>query len=116
MPGLIEIYSRPEAIDGLLALMLQQPDSYRGRMISERITELVEYIDHVNTAMWTQQERDRLSDFDARYILPAISEIWLQVKQEFTGSSRPLCELAGNIHGANQSDQFLPFPHRGQRR
>ncbi|EAP7866753.1 hypothetical protein FNI43_23730 [Salmonella enterica subsp. diarizonae] len=99
MTGLIEIYSRPEAIDGLLALMLQQPDSYRGRMISERITELVEYIDHVNAAMWTQQERDRLSDFDARYILPAVSEIWLQVKQELTGSSRPLCELAGNITG-----------------
>ncbi|EAB9738616.1 hypothetical protein CPK96_08485 [Salmonella enterica] len=99
MTGLIEIYSRPEAIDGFLALMLQQPDSYRERMLSERITELVEYIEHVNAAMWTQQERGRLSDFDARYTLPAVSEIWLQVKQELTGSSRPLCELAGNITG-----------------
>ncbi|EEG6605209.1 hypothetical protein G3K90_002338 [Salmonella enterica] len=99
MAGLIEIYSRLDALDECLALMLQQPDSYRERMISERISALVEYVDHVNAAMWTQQERDRLSDFDARYILPAVSEIWLQVKQELTGSSRPLCELAGNITG-----------------
>ncbi|EAS9161859.1 hypothetical protein ACLBR3_001070 [Salmonella enterica] len=99
MTGLLEIYSRPEAIDGFLALMLKQPDNYRERAISERISALVEYVDHVNAAMWTQQELDRLSDFDARYTLPAVSEIWLQVKQELTGSSRPLCELAGNITG-----------------
>lgn len=99
MTRLIEIYSRLEAIDGFLALMLQQPDSYRERMISERITELVEYIDHVNAVMWTQQERGKLCDFDSRYILPAISEIWLQVKQELTRDSRPLCELAASITG-----------------
>lgn len=57
MTRLIEIHSRLEAIDGFLALMLKQPDSYRERMISERITGLVEYIDHVNAVMWTQQER-----------------------------------------------------------
>ncbi|ELH5514498.1 hypothetical protein Q9W35_001747 [Salmonella enterica] len=102
MIRIIEIYSRLEAIDGFLALMLKQPDSYRERMISERITELVEYIDHVNAVMWTQQERGKLCDFDTRYILPAISEIWLQVKQvkqELTRDSRPLCELAGSITG-----------------
>ncbi|EEI0623709.1 hypothetical protein OIP56_003568 [Salmonella enterica] len=99
MTRLIEIYSRLEAIDGFLALMLKQPDSYRERMISERITDLVEYIDHVNAVMWTQQERGKLCDFDTRYILPAISEIWLQVKQELTRDSRPLCELAANITG-----------------
>ncbi|EDW4372123.1 hypothetical protein AAA67_002930 [Salmonella enterica subsp. diarizonae] len=30
---------------------------------------------------------------------PAISEIWLQLKQELTRDSRPLCELAGSITG-----------------
>ncbi|EBN8996678.1 hypothetical protein D2C14_23170 [Salmonella enterica] len=99
MTILIEIYSRLEAIDGFLALMMQQPDRYRERMIRERITELVEYIDHVNAVIWAQQERGRLSDFDTCYTLPAISEIWLQVKQELTGNSRPLCELAGIIAG-----------------
>ncbi|HBM0000548.1 TPA: hypothetical protein LT059_005163 [Salmonella enterica subsp. enterica serovar Kodjovi] len=99
MIRIIEIYSRLEAIDGFLALMLKQPDSYRERMISERITELVEYIDHVNAVMWTQQERGKLCDFDTCYILPAISEIWLQVKQELTRDNRPLCELAGSITG-----------------
>ncbi|EBE8909328.1 hypothetical protein AAE379_001095 [Salmonella enterica] len=97
MIRIIEIYSRLEAIDGFLALMLKQPDRYRERMISERITELVEYIDHVNAVMWRQREQGRLCDFDTCYILPAISEIWLQVKQELTGSSRPLTELSGSI-------------------
>lgn len=99
MTRIIEIYSRLNAIDEFLALMLQQPDTYHARMIIERITELVEYVDHVNAVMWRQQERGRLSDFDTRYILPAISEIWLQVKQGLTVNSMPVCDLAGCITG-----------------
>ncbi|EKR4132817.1 hypothetical protein P8F49_001458 [Salmonella enterica] len=99
MIRLIEIYSRLEAIDGFLALMLKQPDTYRARMIIERITALVEYVDHVNAVMCAQQERGKLCDFDTQYILPAISEIWLQVKRDLTINSRPLCELAGCITG-----------------
>ncbi|MDJ7445090.1 hypothetical protein LEH14_27985 [Salmonella enterica] len=99
MIRIIEIYSRLNALDEFLALMMKQPDTYRARMIIERITALVEYVDHVNAVMWSQQERGRLSDFDARYILPAVSEIWLQVKQELTVNSRPVCELAGCITG-----------------
>ncbi|AXC67712.1 hypothetical protein DOE63_20720 [Salmonella enterica subsp. diarizonae serovar 59:z10:-] len=99
MIRIIEIYSRLDALDEFLALMLQQPDSYRERMISERMVALVEYVDHINAVMWRQQERGRLSDFDECYILPAVSEIWLQVKQELTVNSRPLSELAGCITG-----------------
>ncbi|MDJ7445133.1 hypothetical protein ACQSFC_17170 [Salmonella enterica] len=99
MTRIIEIYSRLNALDEFLALMLKQPDTYRARMIIERIAALVEYVDHVNAVMWRQQERGRLSDFDTRYILPAISEISLQVKQELTVNSRPVCELAGCITG-----------------
>ncbi|EDT3088911.1 hypothetical protein XS16_005403 [Salmonella enterica subsp. enterica serovar Newport] len=99
MIRLIEIYSRLEAIDGFLALMLKQPDTYRARMIIERITALVEHVDHVNAVMWAQLERGKLCDFDTQYILPAISEIWLQVKRDLTINSRPLCELAGCITG-----------------
>ncbi|AXC67441.1 hypothetical protein DRW71_25915 [Salmonella enterica subsp. diarizonae] len=99
MTRIIEIYSRLDVLDEFLALMLKQPDTYREIMINERIAALVEYVDHVNAVMWRQQERGRLSDFDARYILPAVSEIWLQVKQELTINSRPLCELAGCITG-----------------
>lgn len=99
MTRIIEIYSRLNALDEFLALMLKQPDTYRARMIIERITALVEYVDHINGAMWAQQELGRLSDFDTRYILPAVSEIWLQVKQELTVNSKPLHELAGCITG-----------------
>ncbi|ECI0840901.1 hypothetical protein [Salmonella enterica] len=97
MTRIIEIYSRLDALDEFLALMLKQPDNYRERVISERIAALVEYVDHINAVMWRQQERGRLSDFDARYILPAISEIWLCVKQELAGSDKPAYELAGCI-------------------
>lgn len=99
MIRIIEIYSRLDALDEFLVLMLKQPDSYRERAISERIAALVEYVDHINAVMWRQQELGRLNDFDTRYILPAISEIWLCVKQELTGDSRPLSELAGCITG-----------------
>lgn len=37
MIRLIEIYSRLEAVDGFLALMLQQPENYRERIIHDRI-------------------------------------------------------------------------------
>ncbi|EAY3718167.1 hypothetical protein FGS56_24850 [Salmonella enterica] len=99
MTRIIEIYSRLNDIDKLLALMLKQPDSYREHIIYERLDSLIEYIAHVTDVIWKQQERGGLSDFDARYILPAVSEIWLQVKQELTVNSRPACELAGCITG-----------------
>lgn len=99
MTRLIEIYSRLNAIDELLALMMKQPCTHHAKMIIERITALVEYVDHVYTLMWRQQERDSLSIFDARFTLPAVSEIWCQVKQELNVNSRPLCELAGSITG-----------------
>ncbi|ECQ0255917.1 hypothetical protein ACU6HG_000494 [Salmonella enterica] len=99
MTRLIEIYSRLNAIDELLALMMKQPCTHHAKMIIERITALVEYVDHENTVMWRQQERDTLSVFDARFTLPVVSEIWLQVKQELNVNSRSLCELAGSITG-----------------
>ncbi|EGW7921833.1 hypothetical protein JGX56_004442 [Salmonella enterica] len=99
MTRIIEIYSRLNDIDELLALMLQPPNIYREEAIGAHIYSLVAYVDHVNAVMWRQQERGRLCDFDTRYILPAISEIWLQVKQELTVNSMPVCELAGRITG-----------------
>ncbi|HFE7522337.1 TPA: hypothetical protein ACGAD2_002919 [Salmonella enterica subsp. enterica serovar Newport] len=99
MTRIIEIYSRLDAIDELLALMLQRPDICRERAIGAHVGSLVEYVDHINAVMWKQQERGRLSDFDTRYILPAISEIWLQVKQGLTVNSMPVCDLAGCITG-----------------
>ncbi|EAW9081441.1 hypothetical protein AABH71_005184 [Salmonella enterica] len=97
MTRIIEIYSRLNALDEFLALMLKQPDKYREQAISERVAALVEYVEHINAVMWRQQERGRLNDFDARYIQPAISEIWLCVHQELTGSDKPAHELAGCI-------------------
>ncbi|EAA7555436.1 hypothetical protein FHE25_22585 [Salmonella enterica] len=43
MIRLIEIYSRLEAVDGFLALMLQQPENYRERIIHDRIVGFVEH-------------------------------------------------------------------------
>ncbi|WP_230327649.1 hypothetical protein [Salmonella enterica] len=99
MTRVLEIYSRLNNIDELLALMMKQPCTPHAKMIIERITALVEYVDHVYTVMWRQQERDTLSVFDARFTLPVVSEIWLQVKQELNVNSRSLCELAGSITG-----------------
>ncbi|EAA2241176.1 hypothetical protein [Salmonella enterica] len=99
MKRVVEIYSRLNDIDERLALMLKQPCTHHAKMIIERITELVEYVDHVNTVMRRQQARGGLTEFDARFTLPAVSEIWLQVKQELNVNSRSLCELAGSITG-----------------
>ncbi|EAT1424217.1 hypothetical protein FPR49_12095 [Salmonella enterica] len=99
MTSLVEIHSRLKDLNELLALMLKQPGTHHAKMIIERITALVEYVDHVYTLMWRQQERDSLSVFDARFTLPAVSEIWLQVKQELNVNSRSLCELASSITG-----------------
>lgn len=69
------------------------------KMIIERMTTLVVYVDHGYTVMWRQQERDTLTVFDARFTLPVVSEIWLQVNQELNVNSRSLIELAGSITG-----------------
>ncbi|EAS3314830.1 hypothetical protein FPT47_23390 [Salmonella enterica] len=99
MRRLYEISTRLIAIDKNVAIMMKQPCTHHAKMIIERITALVEYVDHVYTVMWRQQERDTLSEFDARFILPVVSEIWLQVKQELNVNSRSLFELAGSITG-----------------
>ncbi|EAA7552932.1 hypothetical protein EOI87_08230 [Salmonella enterica] len=99
MIRLIEIYSRLNTIDDLLVLMLQPPNIYTEETIGAHVASLVAYVDHVNNFMWMLQERGKLCDFDIQYILPAISEIWLQVKRDLTINSRPLCELAGCITG-----------------
>ncbi|ECT1021316.1 hypothetical protein DPO11_14610 [Salmonella enterica] len=98
MTRIIEIYSRLNALDEFLALMLKQPDIYRAQATLERVAELVEYVDHVHSVLWRQQERGTLSDFDTRYILPAVSEIWLQVKHGLTVNSMPAHELSGRIN------------------
>ncbi|EGQ5165098.1 hypothetical protein O0466_004755 [Salmonella enterica] len=97
MIRLIEIYSRLEAVDGFLALMLQQSDNYSERIIKDRIAGFVEYIDHIYYVIWGLQVQGKLCDFDTRYILPAISEIWLQVKRELTWNDRSYYELARSI-------------------
>lgn len=55
MIRLIENYSRLEAVDGFLALMLQQSDNYRERVIKDRISEFVEFVDHINSVVWGLQ-------------------------------------------------------------
>ncbi|HAG0017905.1 TPA: hypothetical protein G8O67_005314 [Salmonella enterica] len=97
MTRIIEIYLRLNALDEFLAHMLKQPDIYRARVTLERVSELVEYVDHVHSVLWRQQERGKLSDFDMCYIFPAVSEIWLQVKHGLTVNSIPAHELSGCI-------------------
>ncbi|HDC2545091.1 TPA: hypothetical protein O7139_001250 [Salmonella enterica] len=60
MTRLIEIYSRLNALDDLVKLMLQPPNIYREETIKAHIASLVAYVDHVNAVIWKQQERDRL--------------------------------------------------------
>lgn len=99
MTIILGIYSWLHNIDKHLALMLKQPCTHHAKMIIERITALVEYVDNVYTVMRRQQERGILSEFDARFTLPVVSEIWVQVKQELNVNSRSLFELAGSITG-----------------
>ncbi|EHE1282965.1 TPA: hypothetical protein PAP86_004643 [Salmonella enterica] len=121
MIRLIEIYSRLEAVDGFLALMLQQSDNYSERIIKDRIAGFVEYIDHIYYVIWRLQGQGKLCDFDTLYILPAISEIWLQVKRELTWNDwshyelvRSITELISlvsfylsRIEGNNDKDRIL---------
>lgn len=55
MTRLIEIYSRLNAIDDLMKLMLQPPNTYREKTINAHIASLVAYVDHVNRVMWKLQ-------------------------------------------------------------
>ncbi|ELK3400091.1 hypothetical protein RU337_003621 [Salmonella enterica] len=43
----LEIYTLLIAVDELMAIMLKQPCTHHAKMIIERITALVEYVDHV---------------------------------------------------------------------
>ncbi|HFD8834857.1 TPA: hypothetical protein ACF67X_002500 [Salmonella enterica] len=99
MTRLIEIYSRLNALDDLMNLMLQPPNIYREETIKAHIASLVAYVDHVNAVIWKQQERDRLCDFDIRHIMPALFEIRRQVRQALVRNGSPLSEIAGCIPG-----------------
>ncbi|HGA9038378.1 TPA: hypothetical protein ACIT51_005284 [Salmonella enterica subsp. enterica serovar Java] len=99
MTRLIEIYSRLNAIDDLMKLMLQPPGIYSEETIKAHIASLVAYVDHVNAVIWKQQKRGRLCDFDVRHILPALFEMRKQIKQTFIGNNKPLFEIAGCIPG-----------------
>ncbi|EAT2562309.1 hypothetical protein EI761_18665 [Salmonella enterica] len=55
MTRLIEIYSRLNAIDDLMKLMLQPPNTYREKTINAHIASLVAYVDHVNRVVWKLQ-------------------------------------------------------------
>ncbi|EBJ2072219.1 hypothetical protein DP590_25390 [Salmonella enterica] len=97
MKRLLEIYSQLNALDEFLVLMLKQPDNYRRRIIRERVTALVAHIEHVNFVMCRQNELGCLCEFETFCILPAVSEICLQVGRLLSGKNVPQAELPAHI-------------------
>lgn len=97
MKRLLEIHSQLNALNEFLVLMLKQPDNYRRRIIRERVTALVAHIDHVNVVMCRQKELGCLCEFEAFCILPAVSEICLQVGRLLSGENVSQAELPDYI-------------------
>ncbi|EAM9431920.1 hypothetical protein BCN13_25295 [Salmonella enterica] len=96
MTRLNEIYNRLDAIDDLIAL--QKPNFSHGQIISDQVTALIGYVEHVTAVIWERQRR--LTDFEACYILPALDEIYILMGEKLN---------KGEIPGDQLSDSILDF-------
>ncbi len=100
MPGsnmtrLTEIYNRLDVIDDLIEL--QKPNYYRRQVISDQVTELIGYVEHVTAVIWERQRRHRLTDFEVRYILPALDEISILMGEKMSKGEKPGDRLSDDV-------------------
>lgn len=79
MTRLTEIYNRLDLISDLIEL--QKPHFSHDQVISDQITALLGYVEHVTIVIWEQQWRNRLTDFDIIYILPVLDDIYISMKE-----------------------------------
>lgn len=95
MTRLTEIYNRLDVIDDLIAL--QKPHFSHGQVIRDQVTALIGYVEHVTTIIWERQRRHRLTDFEVRYILPAVDEIYILMGEKLSKSEKPGDKLSDDI-------------------
>ncbi|EFS7076912.1 hypothetical protein HW008_002449 [Salmonella enterica] len=95
MTRLTEIYNRLDVIDDLIAL--QKPHFSHGQIISDQVTALIGYVEHLTAVIWERQRRGRLTDFEARYILPALDEIYILMGEKLNKGEKPGDQLSDSI-------------------
>ncbi|EEO7837889.1 hypothetical protein NAK90_004944 [Salmonella enterica] len=95
MTRLSEIYNRLDVIDDLIAL--QKPHFSHGQIISNQVTALISYVEHVTAVIWERQRRGRLTDFEACYILPALDEIYILMGEKLRKGEKPCDQLSDSI-------------------
>ncbi|ECA0404558.1 hypothetical protein EIL26_22270 [Salmonella enterica subsp. enterica serovar Newport] len=95
MTRLNEIYNRLDVIDDLIEL--QKPNFSHGQIISDQVTALIGYVEHVTAVIWERQRRHRLTDFEARYILPALDEIYILMGEKLSKGEKPGDRLSDSI-------------------
>ncbi|EBT6385548.1 hypothetical protein CN851_15435 [Salmonella enterica] len=88
MTRLTEIYNRLDVIDELIEL--QKPYFFHGQIIIDQVTELIGYVEHLTAVIWERQRRHRLTDFEVRYILPALDEIYILMGERLSKGKNPV--------------------------
>ncbi|EBS4547752.1 hypothetical protein J9N36_004443 [Salmonella enterica] len=95
MTRLTEIYNRLDVIDNLIAL--QKPNFYHGQIITDQVTALIGYVEHIITVIWERQRRHRLTDIEACYVLPALDEIYILMGEKLSKGEKPGEQLSDSI-------------------
>ncbi|HAK6119825.1 TPA: hypothetical protein H2R31_004981 [Salmonella enterica] len=95
MTRLTEIYNRLDVIDDLIEL--QKPHFYHGHIICDQVTALIGYVEHITAVIWERQRRHRLTDFEIRYILPALDEIYVWMNEKLSKGEEPGEQLSDCI-------------------
>lgn len=95
MTRLTEIYNRLDVRDGLIEL--QKPNFFHGQIISDQVTALIGYMEHATAVIWERQRRHRLTDFEARYIFPALDEIYILMGEKLSKGEKPGDRLSDSI-------------------
>ncbi|EAQ6106090.1 hypothetical protein DRK59_26105 [Salmonella enterica subsp. diarizonae] len=95
MTRLTEIYNRLDVIDELIEL--QKPYFFHGQIIIDQVTELIGYVEHLTAVIWERQRRHRLTDFEVRYILPALDEIYILMGEKLSKGEKTSDRLSNNI-------------------
>lgn len=95
MTILTDIYNRLDVIDDLIEL--QKPYFHHGQIISDQITALIGYVEHVTAVMQERQRRHKLTDVEASYILPALDEINALIGEKLSKGEKPNERLSDKV-------------------
>lgn len=91
MNRLLEIKRRLDEIEQ--ALDKQYPRFRADKHISDMVTELKEYAQLERKKIQTQLKQDELSDFEERFIEPAINDVYLSAIDKIRKGAKPSVKL-----------------------